>query len=75
LDVRTTHTIGDVLLEIGNGEYFPGFAKNIGPNAVSAGFVVQSELDQCIAAIDRALAENTFFGSCNYVTCAMTKAK
>jgi hypothetical protein len=73
-DVRTTHTIGDVVLEIGNGEYFPSLAKNYGPIAVSAGFAAQSEFDQWNAAIDRALSENTFFGSCNYVTYAMTKA-
>jgi hypothetical protein len=74
MPVRITHTIGDVVLEIGSGEYFPGFAKNIGPIAVSAGFAVQSEFDRWIAAIDRALSENTFFGSCNYVTYGMIKA-
>ena len=74
LDAKITQTIGDVVLEVGNGEYFPGLAKNYGPIAVSSGFAVQSEFDQWIAAIDRALSENTFFGSCNYVTCAMTKA-
>jgi hypothetical protein len=72
-DVKITHTIGDVVLEIGNGEYFPGLAKNYGPIAVSAGFAVQSEFDQWIAAIDHALSENTFFGSCNYVTYGVTK--
>ena len=74
LDVKITHTIGDVVLEIGNGEYFPGLAKNYGPIAVNAGFAGQSELDQWIAAIDNALSENTFFGSCNYITYGMTKA-
>lgn len=73
-DAEITHTIGDVVLEIGNGEYFPSLAKNYGPIAVSAGFAIQSEFEQWIAAIDRALSENTFFGSCNYVTYGMTKA-
>jgi 2-polyprenyl-3-methyl-5-hydroxy-6-metoxy-1,4-benzoquinol methylase len=74
LDVKITHAIGDVVLEIGTGDYFPGLAKNYGPIAVSAGLAAQSEFDQWIAAIDRALSENTFFGSCNYVTYGMTKA-
>jgi 2-polyprenyl-3-methyl-5-hydroxy-6-metoxy-1,4-benzoquinol methylase len=73
-DVKITHTLADVLLEVGDGEFFPGFAKNTGPIAVSAGFAIQSELDQWIVAIDRALSENTFFGSCNYVTYATIKA-
>ena len=74
LDATITHTIGDVVLEIGNGEYFPSLAKNYGPIAVSAGFAIQSEFDQWIASIDRALSENTFFGSCNYVTYGALKA-
>jgi len=73
LEVKITHTIGDVVLEIGTGEYFPSLAKNYGPIAVSAGFAVQSEFDQWVRAIDRALSENTFFGSCNYITYGMTK--
>jgi SAM-dependent methyltransferase len=73
-DVKITHALADVVLEIGDGEYFPGLAKNYGPIAVTAGFAIRSEFDQWIAAIDRALAENTFFGSCNYVTYGMIKA-
>jgi len=73
-DVKITHALADVVLEIGDGEFFPGLAKNMGPIAVSAGFAIRSELDQWIAAIDRALSENTFFGSCNYVTYGLIKA-
>src|SRR5262245_1246836 len=62
LDVKITHTIGDVVLEVGTGGYFPSLAKNYGPIAVSAGFAIQSEFDRWIEAIDRALSENTFFG-------------
>jgi 2-polyprenyl-3-methyl-5-hydroxy-6-metoxy-1,4-benzoquinol methylase len=74
MDVKITHTIGDVLLEIGIGEYFPNLAKNYGPIAVSAGLTVQSEFDSWIEAIDRALSENLFFGSCNFVTYGLAKA-
>jgi hypothetical protein len=74
MDVKITHTIGDVLLEIGIGEYFPNLAKNCGPIAVSAGLTVQSEFDSWIEAIDRALSENLFFGSCNFVTYGLAKA-
>jgi 2-polyprenyl-3-methyl-5-hydroxy-6-metoxy-1,4-benzoquinol methylase len=74
LDVKITHTIGDVVLEVGAGEYFSGLAKNFGPIAISAGFLTQSEFGEWIEAIDRALSENIFFGSCNYVTYGMTKA-
>jgi hypothetical protein len=74
MDVKLTHTIGDVLLEIGTGEYFPNLAKNYGPIAVSAGLAVQPEFESWIEAIDRALSENLFFGSCNFVTYGLTKA-
>src|SRR5262245_29522386 len=73
LDVEINHAIGDVVLEIGSGEFFPGLAKNLGPIAVGARTVLQAELDQWIEGIDRALSENTFFGSCNYVTYGMVK--
>jgi len=73
LDIEINHAIGDVVLEIGSGEFFPGLAKNLGPIAVRAGIVLQAELDQWIEAIDRALSENTFFGSCNFVTYGMVK--
>ena len=72
-DVRITHVLADVVLEIGDGEYFPGLAKNYGPIAVNAGFAIQSEFDKWSAAIDRALSENIFFGSCNFVTYGMVK--
>jgi hypothetical protein len=71
--VEITHAIGDVMLEIGTGEFFPGLAKNFGPIAVRDGIVQQAELDHWIKAIDRALSENTFFASCNYVTYGMVK--
>ena len=73
-DVKITHAIGDVMLEIGNGEFFPSLAKNIGPIAVGAGIIIQSEFDNWIEAIDRALSENRFFGSCNFVTYGLAKA-
>ena len=73
-DVKITHTIGDVVLEIGTGEYFPSLAKNYGPIAISAGIAVQAEFDRWIEAIDRAHSENTFFASCNYVTYSMVRA-
>jgi hypothetical protein len=45
----------------------------VGPIAVEAGIVRQAEFDRWIEAIDRALSENTFFASCNYVTYGMVK--
>ena len=73
LNVKITHAIADVVLEIGNGEYFPSLAKSYGPIAVSAGFAVQSDFDSWSEAIDRALSENRFFGSCNFVTYGLVK--
>jgi 2-polyprenyl-3-methyl-5-hydroxy-6-metoxy-1,4-benzoquinol methylase len=73
LNVKITHAIADVVLEIGNGEYFPSLAKSYGPIAVSAGFAVQSDFDSWSEAIDRALSENRFFGSCNFVTYCLVK--
>jgi 2-polyprenyl-3-methyl-5-hydroxy-6-metoxy-1,4-benzoquinol methylase len=74
LDIKITHTIGDVVLEIGTGEYFPSLAKNYGPIAIGAGLAPQAEFDHWIRAMDRALSENTFFGSCNYVTYGMVRS-
>jgi 2-polyprenyl-3-methyl-5-hydroxy-6-metoxy-1,4-benzoquinol methylase len=73
-DVEITHAFGDVVLEIGNGEFFPGLAKNLGPIAVRGGVILQAEFDRWIEAIDRTLSENTFFASCNFVTYGITKA-
>src|SRR5215510_225306 len=61
--VEITHSISDVMLEVGTGEFFPGLAKNLGPVAVRDGIVLQAELDHWLEAIDRALSENTFFAS------------
>src|SRR5262249_10141648 len=72
-DGRIKQSVAAVVLEIGDSEYFSGLAKNYGPIAVAAGFAIRAELDQWIAAIDRALSENTFFGSCNYVTYGLIK--
>ena len=71
---KIAHAIGDVVLEIGIGEFFPSLAKDIGAIAVGAGIARQAEFDRWIEAIDRALSENTFFGSCNYLTYGMVKA-
>ena len=49
-DVKITHAIGDVVLEIGNGEFFPRRVKNYGPIAVEAGIIIQSEFDTWIEA-------------------------
>jgi ubiquinone/menaquinone biosynthesis C-methylase UbiE len=72
--VEITHSISDVMLEVGTGEFFPGLAKNLGPIAVRDGIVLQAELDRWLEAIGRALSESTFFASCNYVTYGMVKA-
>lgn len=72
-NVAITHAIGDVVLETGTGEYFPNLAKNYGPFAVDAGLAEQAEVDAWLNAIDRALSENVFFGSCNFVTYCSSK--
>jgi len=73
LDAKITHAIADVVLEIGVGEYFPGFAKNYGLIAVNAGFAIQSDFDKWIEAINNAISENRFYGSCNFVTYGVIK--
>jgi ubiquinone/menaquinone biosynthesis C-methylase UbiE len=72
-DVDVTHTIGDVVIETGSGEYFSNMARNYGPIAVSAGTAEQADVDTWMAAIDRAQSEGTFFGSCNFVTYCAAK--
>ncbi len=72
-NVEITHAIGDVVLETDNGEYFPNFARNFCPIAVEAGLAEQSDVDVWLKAIDRALSEKVFFGSCNFVTYCSAK--
>lgn len=72
-DVEITHAICDVVLETGNGDYFPNLARNYCPIAVGAGLAEQADVDAWLKAIDRALSENVFFGSCNFVTYCSAK--
>ena len=67
-NVKITHAISEVMLEAGSGEYFPMLAKNYCPIAVSAGLAQQTDVDVWLDAIDRALSEKVFFGSCSFVT-------
>ncbi len=71
-DVEVTHTIGDVLLEIGTSDYFPGLTHYC-PVVVEAGLATQTEVDDWEYAINRAISENAFFGSCNFVTYGLLK--
>ena len=73
-NVDITYAIGDVVLETGNGEYFPGLAKNYSPVAVDGGLAEQAEADLWLNKIDRALSENVFFGCCNFVTYCLFKS-
>jgi len=71
-DVEVTHAIGDVLLEIGSSDYFPGLTHYC-PVVVEAGLATQKEVDDWEYAINRAISENAFFGSCNFVTYGLLK--
>ncbi len=72
-DISITHAIGDVVLETGNGEYFPGLAKSYCPIAADNGFVEATEVEDWLNAIDHAMSENVFFGACNFVTYCASK--
>ena len=72
-NVDITYAIGDVVLEAGKGEYFPMLARNYCPIAVSAGLAKQADADVWLNAIDRALSENVFFGSCCFSTYCAAK--
>lgn len=68
-----TNTIGEVVLDTGDGEYFPNLAENYGQIAVGAGLAKQKDYDTWIAAIDRSMSRTAFFGPCNFVTYCMVK--
>ncbi|MDH3662699.1 MAG: methyltransferase domain-containing protein [Alphaproteobacteria bacterium] len=72
-NVDITHAIGDVVLEAGNGEYLPMLARNYCPIAVSAGLARQADVDVWLSALDRALSESVFFGSCSFATYCAAK--
>ena len=73
MDVKLTHTMVMFCSKSAPANIFQS-CKNYGPIAVSAGLAVQSEFESWIEAIDRALSENLFFGSCNFVTYGLAKA-
>lgn len=73
--VKITHAIGDVVLEAGDGEYFPNFAKSYCLIAVGEGIADQSDVDKWVGAIEQSLASNNFFGSCNFVTYSAIKPR
>jgi ubiquinone/menaquinone biosynthesis C-methylase UbiE len=73
-DVNISHAIGDVVLETENGEWLPVLAKSFCPVAVDNGFAEQAEVDTWLHAIERAMSENVFFGSCNFVTYCASKS-
>lgn len=68
LGVKSFEALGAVVLETGTGEYFPSVIRNYAPIAVAAGVVSDNETEGWIAALDRALEHQYFFGSCNFYT-------
>lgn len=68
LGVKSYEATGAMVLEAGTGEYFPGIIRNYASIAVAAGVVSDDETEGWIAALDRALEHQSFFGSCNFVT-------
>ncbi|MEX0347568.1 MAG: methyltransferase domain-containing protein [Rhizobiaceae bacterium] len=73
LVVNTVDAIGAMVLEAGTGEYFPSLIRNYAPIAVAAGTVKEDEAAGWISALDRSLADGSFFGSCNFITYVFEK--
>lgn len=73
-DVKITRAIGDVLLEIGTGEFFPSLAKNIA--LLLSGPELPAKRNT-IAGLRQSTGhylKTRFFGSCSYLTYGMVKA-
>lgn len=68
LGLRPSQSMSAVVLETGTGEYFPSLIRAYAPIVVAAGVVNDGEAAGWIAALDRALEDESFFGSCNFVT-------
>ncbi len=55
-----------VLADVGNGSFFPNFAETFAPMVAAQGLVVEADAARWLADQRRAVADGTFFGSCNY---------
>ena len=74
LGVGPSEAIGAVVLEAGKGEYFPSIIRNYAPIVTAAGKVSDEEASGWMAALDQALENQSFFGSCNFITYVFEKA-
>lgn len=68
LGLEINDVFGDVVVEVGDGEYFPSLAENYGPVAIAATVVEETEVQAWNENITAACKAGTFFGACNFMT-------
>lgn len=66
LDVIDAH--GDAVTEIGQASFFRSFAETYAPLVKEADLLPAATVDAWLSAQQRAMADETFFASCNYYT-------
>lgn len=59
---------GEAVVEIGDGSYFKSFAETYAPYVSRAGLLPEEVVDTWLATQQQAIANGTFFASCNYYT-------
>ena len=64
----TTDAKGDVLLEVGEAQYFDSLVQSYTPMAIRAGHLGQTEAEAWLESFRSASHSHQFFGSCNFVT-------
>lgn len=68
LGLEIEDAFGDVVVEIGDGTYFPSLAENYGPVAVAAAVAGEADVRAWNETIAAACEAGTFFGACNFMT-------
>jgi ubiquinone/menaquinone biosynthesis C-methylase UbiE len=67
-ELKLEKSFGSVVVEAGQGEYFPTTIDSYGPIAMASGAVTKEQVEGWQKSCRAALMANAFFGSCNFLT-------
>ena len=68
LDLKIVAAWGEAVAEIGSGSYFRSFMETYAPYVSRAGLLTPMEVESWLVTQREAIANGTFFASCNYYT-------
>jgi ubiquinone/menaquinone biosynthesis C-methylase UbiE len=66
--LEITETLADVVAEIGSASFFKSYAETYAPFVARNGLLPEPEVERWLATQHVAMADGTFFASCNYYT-------